>query len=46
MSVARITSKPSDGHAFWCSTFIPSRIGSLHARTPGRPSTTTIEFEH
>ncbi len=45
-SLARMTSKPSDGHAFWCSTRIPARIGSLQPRTPGKPSTWKSEFEH
>ena len=44
--MARMTSKPSDGHAFWCVTVIPLVAGSPQARTPGRPSTATSEFEH
>ena len=45
-SVVRITSKPSDGDAFMCSTFIPSRTGSVQARTPGAPSTCTRQLGH
>ncbi len=46
MSVARMTSKRRDGLAFMCSTFIPSRTGSVQARTPGQPSTSTRQFGH
>ena len=46
MSVARMTSKRRDGLAFMCSTFIPSRTGSVQARTPGEPSTSTRQFGH
>ena len=29
-----------------CSTSMPSRTGSVHARTPGAPSTVTRQFGH
>jgi hypothetical protein len=29
-----------------CSTFMPSRRGSVQARTPGAPSTATRQFGH
>ena len=46
MSVARIASKRSEGRAFMCMTSIPSRTGSVQARTPGQPSTSTRQFGH
>ena len=46
MSVARIASKSSDGVAFMCTTFMPSRTGSVQARTPGASSTCTRQFGH
>ena len=44
MSDIRMTSKSSDGQAFWCSTTMPSRTTSLEARMPGAPSICTSEF--
>src|SRR5215211_219989 len=41
-----MTSKSREGDAFMCSTLIPSRTGSVHARTPGAPSTCTRQFGH
>jgi hypothetical protein len=41
-----MTSKSSDGDAFMCSTFMPSRTGSVQARTPGAPSTCTRQLGH
>ena len=42
----RITSNSSDGSAFMCSTRMPSRTGSVQARTPGAPSTETRQLGH
>ncbi len=44
MSVTDITSCSRLGRAFRCSTFAPSRTGSVQARTPGAPSTATRQF--
>ena len=41
-----MTSKSSPGVAFRCSTSMPARAGSVHARTPGAPSTATRQFAH
>jgi len=46
MSTARIASNSSDGDAFMCSTRMPSRTGSVQARTPGAPSTETRQLGH
>ncbi len=45
-SVARIASNSSEGDAFMCTTFMPSRTGSVQARTPGASSTCTRQFGH
>ena len=43
MSEARITSKVSEGQAFWCLTSIPSLARSVVARIPGHsPSWTSV----
>src|SRR3954462_11539640 len=46
MSVARMTSKSRFGVAFMWRTSMPSRTGSVHALTPGAPSTATRQFGH
>ncbi len=46
MSVARIASKRSEGLAFMCFTFMPGLTGSVQARTPGQPSTSTRQLGH
>ncbi len=39
-------SRSTDGHAFCRSTFMPSRTGSVHARTFGMPSTCIRQLGH
>ena len=46
MSVARIASKDSEGLAFMCLTRMPGLTGSVQARTPGQPSTSTRQLGH
>ena len=46
MSVARIASNSSDGDAFMCTTCMPSRTGSVQARTPGASPTWTRQLGH
>ena len=46
LSVAFITSSSSDGCAFMCTTCMPSRTGSVQARTPGASSTCTRQLGH
>ena len=41
-----MTSSSSDGEAFMWTTFMPSRTGSVQARTPGASSTCTRRFGH
>ena len=39
-------SRPADGQAFWRSTRMPSRTGSMQARTLGIPSICIRQFAH
>ena len=39
-------SRSAEGHAFWRSTRIPSRAGSVQARTLGIPSICIRQFGH
>ena len=44
LSVSDMKSKSSDQRTFWPSTTAPSRIGSVHTRTFGTPSTVIWQF--